>query len=217
MILISRRPVFLYSVGYDVVISDDVFYPAASDFVACFAQLLCDAPCVVCLPLFIFSYSRRSALIGVIAIVVLAVAAPFIMASNGISVLESDEPENNGPLWCLLCIICPLVVFLLTRTVPGTTVLFVGGALLMAMLAFLEYTFYLWALIAFLVATGIEFIYKRYWKNVMTSHTVNVSIPAVVLAAAIVCLMSIIGSAGVWIWRTSRMICIFTSAILWRT
>lgn len=197
--IISSVPDYLLCLVISIGVTANVVqgFQVPSAMYTSFATMVIIAS-IVLVPFFVFSYSKRNALIGVAVIVILAVVTLAVLTSNDLSILESDEPENNGPLWYLLCVVCPLAVFLLSRTVSGTAVLFVGGALLMAMLAFLEYSFYLRGMIAFLVATGALFIYKRYWRNVMASHTVKVSIHAVVLAGIFVCVLSILGSAGVW-------------------
>lgn len=138
------------------------------------------------------SYSLKTVKAAVPTAVILAVIAVFFAYAKGISLTESDDPQLNAGLWYLLTILCSVVIFLLARGPQGSLALLAGGAFLLSTLAVLGYECRVWAYILFLFAGTVNFIYKRYRRNVFRTSTVKDAFPPLLAAAAFVAAVSLL-------------------------
>lgn len=147
---------------------------------------------VVTAALLAASYSLKTVKIAVPAAVILAVIAVFFAYAKEISLTEGDDPQLNAGLWYLLTILCTLAVFLLARAPQGSLALLAGGVFLISVLAVLGYECRAWGYILFLFAGSVNFIYKRYRRNVFRTSTAKDAFPPLLAAAALVTAVSLL-------------------------
>lgn len=134
--------------------------------------------------------SRRMKMVGVgIGIALLIVFMAVCRSANPFA----DEQDASLVISLFLSVTDGLLVFLATRTKPGTIVLFVIGTVLMAAASFLLFPIPAWALIVFLVCMALMYWYRNYLKNLMrSSHT---KIRILTFAVQSLC-MSLAGAAA---------------------
>ena len=121
--------------------------------------------------LFWAAYSRRTVLIGTILVIVFVIAAIVILYVMDIPLIETTDAEANSALWYALTLLVALGVFLASRRYAGSLALLAAGVFLHGLIAAMLYTFYLPALIVFLVTCIVMILFKRYQRNIFQTDT----------------------------------------------
>ena len=185
----------LMAVGISVNVYQGFYLPAALsvDFIRA-------AVVTAALLVFLFwaAYSNKTVIWGIIIGVVLAAAAIVFLYFAGIPLTETADEEANGALWYMLTLAVALGVFLLARTPAGTLVLMAVGTIIEGLIKVMRYDFYLWAMIVFVAACLVTYVYKRYRKNIFRSDSRKVAFfPMIGYSLAMVAI-SVGLATGIW-------------------
>ncbi|MCD7981273.1 MAG: hypothetical protein LUF32_02995 [Clostridiales bacterium] len=160
---------------------------------------------VVLAALFVVCYSSRSKMIGIPVLIVIAALLVVFCSRMGYSLIESEVEEENWGVCVLVVIIIAVLAFIGSRTRLGSGIFAVAGAIAHAWICVCLYDFSVWALVVFLIAASVLYLYSRYRHQVLHAASRNhafwpligTSVAAVVVAVAL--------SAVVWFGIISPM------------
>lgn len=152
-------------------------------------------PVIILVVLFtIWLSGKRSFIIGLVIMVVCA--ALFIVITSGRGAF-SDQ-AGNPYLQYILQFIITLLVFLLSRTRAGTAIMLAAGVIVLCTLEMIYGYNQIWCLIIFIGGCGVMLIYRYYIGNVIRTNTVSTAPGRSALYGAILCIMILILSTGVF-------------------
>lgn len=120
--------------------------------------------------LLLLSRSRAATWAGIAAAFVLAVLA---LVYINVYRPFTDEGANSAFIFLLIQLVNALLVWLLTRTRPGTAALFLIGVILCAGAHFLCFPVPAWCLFLFLVACAASFLYRVYVVSIQSADIVD--------------------------------------------
>ncbi|MCD8110719.1 MAG: hypothetical protein LUE14_11590 [Clostridiales bacterium] len=160
---------------------------------------------VVLAALFLVNYSSRTKMIGIPVLIVIAALLIVVCYRVGYSVIETDVTEDNWGVCYLVVIVIAVLAFIAGRTRLGSGIFAVVGAIAHAWICVCLYDFSVWALVIFLLAASVLYLYSRYRHQIIhadaRSHAflplMGTSVVAVVLAITL--------TAGVWFGIISPM------------
>lgn len=124
---------------------------------------------VVLLLLFIFNYSSWSRLVMLPVFAAAAVVLIMFCYRMGFSLIETETREDNWGLCILIIVIITVVAFAASRTRLGSGIFAVAGSFAHAWLCVLLYTFSAWALVVFILAAGVMYLYSRYRHQMLNA------------------------------------------------
>lgn len=124
---------------------------------------------VVLALLFVFGYSSRSRLIMLPVFAAAAVVLIALCYRMGFSLIETDTREENWGVCVLVLIVVAALAYAASRTRLGCFLFLVIGAFANAWLCVCLWTFSAWALVVFLLAAGILYLYSRYRHQVLNA------------------------------------------------
>ncbi|MCC8079496.1 MAG: DUF4129 domain-containing protein [Oscillospiraceae bacterium] len=153
--------------------------------------------------LMLAAYSRRNAVTGVLVGVLILALGIVALQMTGLLSLAGEDAEANGGWWYFATLLGALAVFLLTRTLWGSAVLFVLGALILAMLSLLQYVCYPVGLVVFLWSSGTMYLYKRYRASVLRTSTVKNAFASVLACSMALMTLAMAAAGGIW-WGIVR-------------
>mgnify|MGYP002621672245 CR=1 FL=1 len=145
---------------------------------------------------FLVFYSRRTIIIGVIAVVAALVVILFAASANGVS-LFTDNAEN-AYLKFVLLIAASFGVVILSRFQLGSILLFPCGIFLIALIEFMYSNKMVLPLLLFLCAAGMMIMYRNYITNILHSATVKIAPGRSVLMSLIMVLLVTSIAGGVF-------------------
>lgn len=145
--------------------------------------------------LVLLSRSRAATLAGIAAAVVLAV---LILIYINLTHPFTDEAANSAFIFALVQIVTALLVWLLTRSRPGTVALFLLGTILCAGAYFLQFPVPVWCLFLFLLAAAASFLCRVYTVSAQKADIVSATGKAYHGQTAIVAVVAVLLASGVF-------------------
>lgn len=145
--------------------------------------------------LVLLSRSRAATWAGIAAAVLLAVAG---LVYINLYRPFADETANSVFIFALVQIVTALLVWLLTRSRPGTVVLFLIGTILCAGAHFLQFPFPVWCLFLFLLAVSASFLCRVYTVSLQRADIVSGSRKAYFRQTAVVSVAVLLLAGGVF-------------------
>ncbi len=143
----------------------------------------------------LFSRSRRTIWAGIAAAFVLAVIGLVCVRLNQ---PFRDETANSAFIFVLVHIVTALLVWLLTRSRPGTIVLFLTGTILCAGAHFLQFPIPVWSLFLFLLAVSASFLYRVHTVSLQKADIVSGSTGTYLRQTGIVAVAVLLLASGVF-------------------
>lgn len=145
--------------------------------------------------LVLLSRSRKATWLGI--------AAAFVLAVIGLVYINiyrpfTDETANSAFIFALVQIITAILVWLLTRSRPGTVALFLIGTILCAGAHFLQFPIPVWCLFLFLFAVSASFLCRVYAVSLQKADIVSGSKKTYFLQTAIVAVVVMLFAGGVF-------------------
>ncbi|MGN0968763.1 MAG: DUF4129 domain-containing protein [Oscillospiraceae bacterium] len=145
--------------------------------------------------LVLLSRSRKTALLGV--------AAAFVLVVIGLVYINmthpfTDETANSTFIFALVQVITAILVWLLTRSRPGTAALFLIGTVLCAGAHFLQFPIPVWSLFLFLVAVSVSFLWRVCIVSVQKADIVSGSRKSFFLQSCIAAVIALLLAGGVF-------------------
>lgn len=193
----------LWELALLALASSALAYTACSAFYA--TQPFQAEPWLIALPcaalsaaLVCVAYSRRTALWGGIAIAVVCIAAVIACVAASPYELPLEDAEGNLVFLVLVVVLCAVAAFLLSRTLPGSFALLVGGAYLSALVEFLYWYGHVVALCLFVAAAIGLIACCGYRRAVRGSDEGTVAFAPVALAAIALACVAALAGAGVF-------------------
>ena len=126
-------------------------------------------------------------MLAVIGLVYINVSHPF-----------TDETSNSAFIFALVLVVTALLVWLLTRSRPGTVVLFLIGTILCAGAHFLQFPIPVWCLFLFLLAISASFLFRVYNVSLQKADIVSGSTAAYLRQTGIVAVAVLLLAGGVF-------------------
>ena len=145
--------------------------------------------------LVLLSRSRAATAAGIVGAAVLAVAA---LVWINLERPFGDEAANSLFIFALIQIVTALLVWLLTRSRPGTAALFLMGSLLCAGAHFLQFPIPVWSLFVFLPAAAISFQVRVHAVSVREADLVSGTPAAYLGQTAAVAAVALLLAGGVF-------------------
>ncbi|MGM9606061.1 MAG: DUF4129 domain-containing protein [Oscillospiraceae bacterium] len=145
--------------------------------------------------LVLLSRSRKATWLGI--------AAAFVLAVVGLVYINvyrpfTDETANSAFIFVLVQVITAVLVWLLTRSRPGTVVLFLIGTILCAGAHFLQFPIPAWCLFLFLLAVSASFLYRVYTVSLQKADIISGSQKTYLRQTAIVAMIVMLLAGGVF-------------------
>ena len=145
--------------------------------------------------LLLLSRNRKATMAGIAAAVVLAfLGLLYINRSHPFT----DETANSTFIFALIQIVTGLLVWLLTRSRPGTVALFLIGTILCAGAHFLQFPIPVWCLYLFLPAASASFLCRVYTVSRQTADIVSVKGKAYLGQTAVVTVIAALLAGAVF-------------------
>ena len=157
------------------------------------------ATCVVSVVLlYCFAYSKRTAMAGVAAVVVLTIAAVFVASGfwNGSSIF-ADEPGNPCPP-LLACIVTTVAVFLLSRRRAGQVALVICAVIVIGYLQFVFAEFRVAFVVALVFSLVCTLMYRYFLQSRPVSKRGLKSLAIAFGSCCMACLLFVGLSVGVY-------------------
>lgn len=145
--------------------------------------------------LVLLSRSRKATWLGI--------AAAFILAVVGLVYINiyrpfTDETANSAFIFVLVQVITAVLVWLLTRSRPGTVVLFLIGTILCAGAHFLQFPIPAWCLFLFLLTVSASFLCRVHTVSLQKADIISGSKKTYLRQTAIVAAAVLLLAAGVF-------------------
>ncbi len=153
---------------------------------------------IVLAALFMINYGQRTRIIGIPVLIIAAVLAVLVCHRMGFSVVETDVIENNWGVCWLVVVIVALLTFIASRTQVGSTIFAIAGAIAHAWICVCLYDFSVWALVIYLVAAMILYLYSRYRHQVLNVHSSSHSFLPLIGSSLVAAIISLALAAAVW-------------------
>ena len=161
------------------------------------------AALVMVLLLTLASYSKRSIVIGIIALV-LAFAGMIIFSVGSGQNLFADS-EKNTFLRFLLLIIISVAVFVMSRFRAGAVLLFPAGTIALCVTEFMYESRHLVCFLLYLTACCMMIVYRNYMYNVLHSRTLKGAQFSAVAFGLILCLIVTGIGSGIYYGIVKRL------------
>ena len=145
---------------------------------------------------FLVFYSRKTIIIGVIAVVAALIVIMIAASANGVN-LFADHAEN-AYLKYILLIVASFGVVILSRFRLGSILLFPCGIFLIALIEFMYSNKMVFSLLLFMCAAGMMIIYRNYMTNILHSVTVKIAPGRSVLMSLIMVVLVTAIAGGVF-------------------
>lgn len=143
----------------------------------------------------LLSCSRAATWVGI--------AAGFVLVVVGLAYVNicdpfTNEAANSAFIFALVQIVTALLVWLLTRSRPGTVALFLIGTILCAGAHFLQFPIPMWCLFLFLLAVSASFLCRVYTVSLQRADIVSGSRKAYFRQTAVVSVAVLLLAGGVF-------------------
>ena len=145
--------------------------------------------------LFIFAYNRITMFIGIGAGIA-ALAGVIIYASAG-NIFEDEAAHSQGIALAVI-VITAAAVFLLGRSRAGIVVLFLLGNIVNAGAYFLKFPVKGWAILIFVFAALLYFLYRNYYVTVLKVRAGKVKPASFIVQAGVIVLAAFALGAGIY-------------------
>ena len=143
----------------------------------------------------LISYRRSFIVIGIIAGVLLALAAVITIKTTQ---PFSSEGASSRFIFALILFAASLLVFLMTRTKAGTAALFLLGTITCAGAHFLQFPIMLWSFLLFEIAVLAMFFLRVYTASLLKADIGKVRIGAYMLQMGAVCIAAFAMAGGIY-------------------
>lgn len=147
--------------------------------------LLISVVAALTVALWLISYSNRTKLFGIIALVAAAVIAVAAVYASGNIALAVKDSEENPYMYFVICFVVIIGVWLLAATKRGMIVLLVLGIFVSALVAFLYKNNSILWLGGFLIGCIVLYALRYYYGSVLSSQTVKTSFLSAFVVAVI--------------------------------
>lgn len=150
--------------------------------------------------LLLLSYSRKTAMIGILVFVAAgAVAYGYLAVTGAVAIAFSDNKESVNPyLYYMLLVAFAIGVWLLTMTKRGTVAVFVAGIFLSGLIQFLYHDNEPLYLILFLAAAVINYMLLNYQQSILKSKTKKISFVSLVGAGLVSAIIVLVLGCGIF-------------------
>lgn len=126
----------------------------------------------VLVALYAISFNRRTLRVGAVVLTVCLITV--LGASIALSPAEPmQDAEDNYFYFTLVCVVVPVLVFLLARRRGGTAILFIGGTFACALIQFFYMRYELLWTFVFLASALALIVYKNYQLSARTATSVG--------------------------------------------
>ena len=119
------------------------------------------------------NYNKRTMLIFSVLYVVITALLLLLMRAGGIDIVDESGSDTSIYIYYIAAFLIPAIVFVLTRTRPGTAVLFLAGIYLYGLNAFLKFDTKPWCLVIFVVSAIILYLLRQYRIMAIKNRTVD--------------------------------------------
>lgn len=160
--------------------------------------LVCGLTGVLVLVLVTAAYGRRTAVVGGVLFVVLALCLMGYGVAQTTQGVLAQDVEENALTFYLVIVLVSLVTVLLSRRKAGAVVLLVLGCLCCGVIQFLYLEWRITEFAVFVVVAGVNVMYRYYLASLRASQSARTAFAPVILTALLV--MGVAGgvAAGVW-------------------
>lgn len=148
--------------------------------------------------LILFSYNKRSILIGFFAFIAAAAVYVCWLVSIGEIALAFLDTVRNPYMYYMVCVGIGILAYLLSATRRGTFVLLLFGILLCSTIHYLYHDKQYIYLIGFLISCMASWILKNYHDSVLDSRTKKVSFQGTFLVALVCCALAVGAGCGIY-------------------
>ena len=144
---------------------------------------------------YLFSYKRTTVVAGVITA---AVAAATMVIYIQIADPLGDEEENSVFIFLLVAVVVSVLVFLLTRTRPGTVVAAILGNFIFVGSKFLAFPAQLWSYFVLLAGCAVMFLLRFYRSSALKAQASKVRNLKYFIQSAVVTIIALGIAVGLY-------------------
>lgn len=146
----------------------------------------------------LFSWSRVTAVTGIVIGAALLVFVMVYVRVNGVFADEASEASNSLFVALTVAVLTAVLVYLACRTRPGIIALFLAGNILICGSVFLQFEVHVWSFLLFDFCVLIMLWYRNYLSSLSQAQTGKIRLPRFMAQSLVICLAALVVGCGAW-------------------